>query len=140
MEAELGGRWIPADAELGIFGDEEWSAARLLNGVTIAALGLRIKEHWKFPLRIRRLDASGQPEENVTELYLVEKLSALPGIERPLSVDWLEGVRYFAQEFDWSGRAGGRILLQHRTLRRMSSALALLAAGVAPSPSSTHGR
>lgn len=140
LEAELGGRWIPADAELGIFGDEEWSAARLLRGVTVAALGLGIKEHWKFPLRIRRLDASGQPDENVTELYLVEKFRGLPGLESPLGVDWLEGVRYFAGAFDWSGRAGGRILLQHRTLQRMSSALARLAAGVAPSPSSSPGR
>jgi hypothetical protein len=140
LEADVDGRWLPADAELGIFGDDEWSAARLLRGVSIDALGLRIKERWKFPLRIRRLDASGQPDENVTELYLVEKLRALPGLKGPLSADWLEGVRYFAEAFDWTGRTGARILLQHRRLRRMSTALARLAAGVAPGASSSPGQ
>ena len=37
LEVAIEGAWLPADAELGIFGISEWLAARLARGVTVAA-------------------------------------------------------------------------------------------------------
>ena len=124
IEVSLNGQWVPADAELGIFGAREWLAARLGRGVTVAAVGPPIREHWRFPLRIRRLGPDGKPSEDVTARYLIDKLSSALGPGSPLPAAWVEGVRYFSQAFDWKGRAGLRILREQRRLRAMSRALA----------------
>jgi len=79
IELMIDGGWVPADAELGVFGIKEWLAVRVARGVTVRAIGLPIAEHWKFPLRIRRLGPDGQPAEDVTALYLVDRLSEALG-------------------------------------------------------------
>lgn len=124
IEVLLDGEWVPADAELGIFGVRQWLRVRLGTGVTVAALGVAIRERWKFPLRIRRLGPDGMPEEDVTGLYLVEKLAGVLGPAAALPSSWVEGVRYFSRSFRWEGRAGLRILRERRRLREMSRALA----------------
>src|SRR3990172_2725698 len=118
------GEWVPADAELGVYGTREWLAARVGRGVTVRAIGLPIAEHWKFPLRIRRLGPDGQPGEDVTALYLVDRLGEALGARAALPAAWVEGVEYFSRTFDWEGRAGLRILREARRLRAMSRALA----------------
>jgi hypothetical protein len=124
IELMIDGGWVPADAELGIFGTKEWLAVRVARGVTVRAIGLPIAEHWKFPLRIRRLGPDGMPAEDVTSLYLVDKLSEALGARRAVPTAWVEGVEYFSRTFDWEGRAGLRILREARRLREMSRALA----------------
>jgi len=124
IEVLVDGEWVPADAELGVCGTGEWLAARLAGGVTVAAVGLPIREHWKFPLRIRRLGPDGMPVEDVTSFYLVDKLSEALGWGGSLLLPWVEGVRYFSRTFDWEGRAGLRILRERRRLREMSRARA----------------
>ena len=123
LEVLIDNGWEPADAELGVFGTKAWLSARLVRGTELAAIGIRIREHWRFPLRIRRLGSDGWPEEDATDQYLVEAVrAALGGAELPAA--WLQGVRYFSRSFRWEGRAGLRILLEARRLRAMSQALA----------------
>jgi len=124
IEVLINGEWVPADAELGICGTREWLASRLAGGVTVAAVGLPIREHWRFPLRIRRLGPDGTPAEDVTSLYLIDKLSEALGSGRALPLSWVEGVRYFSSSFRWEGRAGLRILRERHRLQQMSRALA----------------
>ena len=123
-EVLIDGDWMPADAELGVFGTGEWLAARVGRGVTVHAMGLPIVERWKFPLRIRRLGPDGMPAEDVTSLYLVDKLGEALAVGGALPAAWVEGVRFFSRAFDWEGRAGLRILRERRRLREMSRARA----------------
>ena len=127
IEVCVDGAWVPADAELGILGMVEWLSARLGHGVTVAALGLVVREHWKFPLRIRRLGPDGAPEEDVTGRYLIDGPFSALGPAAGLPSAWVEGVRYFAESFPWQGRAGLRILREGWRLREMSRALATFA-------------
>ena len=131
IEVCVNGEWLPADAELGIFGTEEWLAARLARGVTVTAVGLPIREHWKFPLRIRRLGPDGTPAEDVTALYLADKVAEAVGPGVALPSPWVDGVRYFSKTFRWDGRAGLHILGEHRRLRDMSRALAIFGPAIA---------
>ncbi len=131
VEVLLDGEWHPADAELGVFGVKEWLAARLARGTTLAAIGIPVREHWWFPLRIQRLGPDGLPEEDVTALYLIDKLSEVLGPAAPLPAAWLEGVRYFSTSFRWEGRAGLRLLGEGARLREMSRSLAAFAGGLA---------
>jgi len=52
VEALVQGAWLPADAELGLFGLGGWLTARVLRGVSLSALGLPARERWRFPLRL----------------------------------------------------------------------------------------
>jgi len=137
IEVLMNGRWSPADAELGIFGTHEWLATRIGRGVTVAAIGLPVRERWKFPLRIRRLRPDGQPDQDVTRAYLIDNVAEAIGARVTLPAAWVDGVRYFTESFMWEGRAGLRILSERRRLGEMSRALATfgetLAAG-APTP------
>lgn len=132
-EILLDGEWLPADAELGVFGLTEWLAMRLGGGTTLAALGIPIREHWKFPLRIRRLGPDGAPDEDVTGLYLIDRLAAVLGHSTALPPAWLEGVHYFSKAFPWDGWAGLRILGECRRLREMSRAHATFRGALAQS-------
>ncbi len=124
IELMIDGGWVPADAQLGVFGIKEWLAVRVARGVTVRAIGLPIAEHWKFPLRIRRLGSDGQPTEDMTALYLVDRLGEELGARGALPAAWVEGVEYFSRTFDWEGRAGLRILRERHRLQQMSRALA----------------
>ncbi len=130
VEVLVDGEWVPADAELGLFGTAEWLSARVAHGVMVAAVGI-IREHWKMPLCIRRLGPDGMPEEDVTGLYLVDKLTSVLRPAPALPTAWVEGVHYFSQSFRWDGRAGLRILGEWRRLRAMSRALSGLVRGPA---------
>ena len=121
LETLVDGEWVPADPELGLFGTDAWVRARVLDGVRLEATGVRVREHWKFPLRLRRLDADGMPAENATSTYLIDGLRSVTGRDA-LPEAWTDGVAYFAHRFDWEGRAGLRLLGQRRRLRAMSSA------------------
>ena len=92
------------------------------------ALGVPIREHWKFPLRIQRLAPDGGPSEDVTGLYLIDGLGSAVGASAAVPPAWIEGVRYFSRLFRWEGRAGLRILGQRARLRAMSLALTGIAA------------
>lgn len=127
VETLVDGAWTPADAELGLFGIDEWTRVRVLRGVWVEATGVRVRERWRFPLRLRRLDADGVPDENVTQSYLVDGLRSVLGGEA-LPEGWTDGVEHFAHRFDWEGRAGLRLLGERRRLRAMSAALAAIAA------------
>jgi hypothetical protein len=127
----LGNEWVPADAELGVCGMREWLAGRLAGGTTLAAVGIPIREHWRFPLRIRRLGPDGMPEEDVTSLYLIDRVSSVLGQAAALPSAWVEGVQYFSGSFHWDGWAGLRILRERRRLRDMSRALAGFASALA---------
>lgn len=127
VEVCVDGEWVPADAELGIFGFTEWCAARLVHGTTLRALGLPFPEHWKFPLRIGRLGPDGQLYEDVTALFLVDGLGRMLGPGNPLPPGWVEGVHYFSGTFRWDGWAGLRILKERRRLQRMYHALGTMA-------------
>lgn len=121
IETRVGGDWVPADPELGLYGIDEWMRTRVLRGVWLEATGVRVREHWKFPLRLRRLDEDGAPSENVTERYLVDGLRAVIGHDT-LPIPWMNGVEHFAHRFNWEGRAGLRLLGERRQLRAMSAA------------------
>jgi len=121
VETLVDGEWVPGDPELGLFGLDEWSRARVLRGVWVEATGVRVREHWKFPLRLRRLDIDGGPAENVTECYLVDGLRSITGREA-LPDAWTNGVEYFAHRFSWDGRVGMRLLGERRRLDAMSAA------------------
>jgi hypothetical protein len=121
LEVKSGGEWVPADAELGIFGMMQWLETRVIKGVTVRALGLPVSERWRFPLRIRRLGDDGQPFEDATQEYLLDSLG------EPAPEGWQEGVRYFAERFDWDGRAGLRALRERRRLTRMNAARLVVA-------------
>ncbi len=123
LEVRLGGDWIPVDAELGLTGTAEWLARRLASGVTLPALGLPVREHWKFPLRILRLGPDGQPFEDATAEYLIDAPAKGRGDGRRPPEVWSDGVKYFSRNFRWEGRSGLRILAQLPRLRRMSRAL-----------------
>lgn len=131
LETFVDGEWVPADAELGIFGLSEWLTMRVIRGSTVPwGIGVPVREHWRFPLYIRRLGADGMPEEDVTALYLVDEMSSYlrPGGSLPSA--WVEGVQYFSRSFPWDGRAGLRILREWRRLRAMSRAVSSFAAGL----------
>jgi hypothetical protein len=138
IEVWVNGEWLPADAELGLFGTEAWLAERLARGVTVTAVGLPVREHWKFPLRIRRLGPDGTPAEDVTALYLADKVAEALGSGRALPMPWVEGVRYFSSSFRWEGRAGLRVLGEHRRLRDMSRALAIFGPAIAARVPAPH--
>ena len=133
IEVLVNGEWVPADAELGVFGTREWLVGRLAGGVTVVAVGLPICEHWKFPLRIRRLGPDGMPDEDVTGLYLVDRVASALGTTA-LPSAWVEGVHYFSNSFDWEGWAGLRVLREHLRLAAMSRALAPFAQTLANAP------
>ena len=133
IEALVNGEWVPADAELGVFGVDEWLVRRLARGATLAAVGLPIREHWKFPLRIRRLGPDGAPDEDVTSHYLVDRLAEAL-VTTALPSAWVEGVHYFSGSFDWEGWAGLRVLREHLRLAAMSRALATFAQTLAKAP------
>ncbi len=142
IEVFVSGEWVPADAELGVFGTKEWLASRLARGVTVSAVGLSVSEHWKFPLRIRRLGPDGQPAEDVTDLYLIDSVAEALGPRATLPSAWTEGVGFFSKVFRWGGRAGLRILGERRRLVEMSRALATFADALAanvPAPQQTLG-
>lgn len=122
IETLVDDEWIPADPQLGLFGTKDWIGARVLRGVSLAALGVPVREHWRFPLRIRRLGPDGTPAENVTQLYLIERVRAVTGRDA-LPLAWTDGVEYFANVFDWQGRAGLRLLGERRRLAAMSRAI-----------------
>jgi hypothetical protein len=126
IETLIDGEWVPADAELGLFGTAEWLTARVARGVTIAAAGIPLRERWKFPLCLRLLGSDGMPREDVTALYLIDKLSSFLGCGGALPATWAEGVHYFSKSFRWDGRAGLRILLEWRRLKAMSTAVSTL--------------
>lgn len=121
-EVLLGDDWIPVDAELGIFGTIEWLAARLAAPVVITAVGLPVRERWQFPLRIRRLASDGTPGEDVSALYLVDRLNEALGNAASLPDAWTAGVTHFSRSFDWEGRPGLRLLGERRVLRTMAAA------------------
>ncbi|HEU4760090.1 MAG TPA: transglutaminase-like domain-containing protein [Dehalococcoidia bacterium] len=127
IEVCLDDEWVPADPELGAFGIAEWFAARLARGSTLVALGIPVREHWKFPLRIRRLGPDGMPQEDVTCLHLIDRLAAAVGPAASLPSAWVEGVRYFSGSCRWDGWAGLRLLQEGRRLRQMTRALAAFA-------------
>ena len=130
VEALVHDEWIPADPELGLYGTEEWIRVRVLRGVRVAATGVRVREHWKFPLRLRRLGGDGTPEENATSLYLVERLRSVIG-RSALPAAWTDGVEHFSRHFDWEGRTGLRLLGEWRRLGAMSRAIRSLPHGSA---------
>ena len=113
--------WLPADAELGVCGTDHWLAARVARPLLIAAVGLPVRERWNFPLRLRRLAPDGVPEEDVSGLYLVDRLRSALG-DSPVPDEWSAGVAHFARSFDWEGRSGLRILGERRVLRGMTAA------------------
>ena len=131
IEVCVDGDWAPADAELGVFGMREWLSARVGRGVTVAAVGVPIREHWKFPLRIRRLGPDGQPADDVTSTYLIDRVAATLGPGAALPAAWTDGVRYFSQSFRWEGRPGLRMLAEQGRLRGMSRARATFAGALA---------
>ncbi len=100
--------------------------ARVLRGVWVEATGVRVREHWRFPLRLRRLDVDGVPTEDVTSPYLVDGLRSVIGRET-LPAQWTAGVDHFAHRFDWDGRVGLRLLGEWRRLGAMSRAIQTVA-------------
>ncbi len=130
LEVKTSGGWTPADAELGIFGAMEWVNRRVLEGVTVRALGLPVSEHWRFPLRIRRLAQDGQPFEDATREYLLDSLDQAGLADEAVPVGWQQGVRHFSEQFDWAGRAGLRIWRARGRLARMSAAQKFMATSV----------
>lgn len=131
LEVRTGGGWVPADAELGIFGAGQWLERRVLKGVTVRALGLPASERWRFPLRIRRLAEDGQPFQDATGDYLLGSLERVGLAGGAVPEGWRQGVRYFSEEFDWTGRAGLRIWRARGHLARMSAGRRKLAASLA---------
>jgi hypothetical protein len=132
LEVRLGRDWIPVDAELGLTGMAEWLGRRLAGGVTLPALGLPVREHWKFPLRILRLGRDGRPFEDATAEYLIDAPAKKRGDGwRPPEV-WSDSVEYFSRNFTWEGRSGLRILAQLPRLRRMSDALEQFSPALTP--------
>jgi len=114
--------WIPADPQLGLYGTEDWIRARVLRGVSLAAMGVPVRERWRFPLRIRRLGPDGTPAENVTGLYLIGRVRSVVGRDA-LPRAWEDGVAHFANVFDWQGRSGLRLLGERRRLNAMFKAV-----------------
>lgn len=136
-EVLVAGEWIPADAELGVCGTVEWLAARVAGPLVIRAVGPPITERWLFPLRLRRLAPDGMPADDISILYLVDRLrSALDdGVRLP--DEWSDGVAYFASSFDWEGRPGIRILRERRVLRDMATARTRISARLVKAPGAT---
>jgi hypothetical protein len=128
-------KWIPADAELGVFGFDQWTRARLVQGTTwrVRIAGVPYKETWPFPLRIRVMGERRDEEDDLTEEYLVERLAQLVDMDSPDGTVWADGVRYFAREFHWRRPFPGfRLLAQAPRLRRMEHALRRLLAHLEP--------
>lgn len=126
VETLVDGDWAPADPELGLYGVDDWVRTRVLRGLWVEATGVRVREHWKFPLRLRRLNGDGVPVENVTELYLVDGLRSAVG-RNTLPEEWTDGVKFFAHRFNWNGRVGLRLLRERGRLGAMSRAIGALA-------------
>jgi hypothetical protein len=125
LEVLVEGRWLPADAQLGLFGPREWVAGRLARGTTLHAhVGpIPFSEHWPFPLCIGVVEEGPEPEDR-TAAYLIEAVGRFADRNSADWRVWEEGVTHITNRFDWSTRfAGLRILREVPRLRRMERAL-----------------
>lgn len=139
LECHVDGQWQPADAELGLFGVDDWIDKRIANGIRFAAefYRARMRSFWHFPLVVQLLDREGHPADVLSQRYLIDPVRKRVGdcnvAQRKAMAVWKDGVRYFAEGFDWDAPFPGlRLALQLGRLQRMRRLIRYLLRSDAP--------